>query len=222
LLRALDRLCRKGYGNISRSTSGGEISMQVLGIVCSPRKRGNTEILVKEALAAARKAGARTELVLVAGKHITPCDGCVSCRKTGVCKIKDDMQPIYHQLEAADAVIFGTPVYFCNVSAQAKAIMDRTYLFLGERRLKGKVAAPVMAVRRVGAGQTRSLLYSYFMAHGMIVARGAIGYGREKGEVRQGVGGAHGISALEEARSVGLDVVEMVRQLHQPTTSSFS
>jgi multimeric flavodoxin WrbA len=191
--------------------------MQVLGIVCSPRKRGNTEILVKEALAAARKAGATTELVLVAGKTITPCDACVSCRKTGVCKIKDDMQLIYQQLEMADAIIFGTPVYFCNVSAQAKAIMDRTYLFLGDKRLRGKVAAPIMAVRRVGAGQTRTLLYSYFMSQGMIVARGAIGYGREKGEVKQGVGGAHGVSALEEASSVGLDVVQMVQQLHTPT-----
>jgi multimeric flavodoxin WrbA len=191
--------------------------MQVLGIVCSPRKRGNTEILVKEALAAARKAGATTELVLVAGKTITPCDACVSCRKTGVCKIKDDMQLIYQQLAMADAIIFGTPVYFCNVSAQAKAIMDRTYLFLGDKRLRGKVAAPIMAVRRVGAGQTRTLLYSYFMSQGMIVARGAIGYGREKGEVKQGVGGAHGVSALEEASSVGLDVVQMVQQLHTPT-----
>jgi multimeric flavodoxin WrbA len=191
--------------------------MKVLGIACSPRKRGNTEILVKEALAAARKAGAKTELVLVAGKTITPCDACASCRKTGVCKIKDDMQPIYQQLQMADAIIFGTPVYFCNVSAQAKTIMDRTYLFLGEKSLRGKVAAPIMAVRRVGAGQTRTLLYSYFMAQGMIVARGAIGYGREKGEVKQGVGGAHGVSALEEARSVGLDVVQMVRQLDKPT-----
>jgi len=112
-----------------------------------------------------------------------------------------------------DAVIFGTPVYFCNVSSQAKAIMDRTFLFLGDRRLKGKIAAPVMAARRVGAAQTRSLLYSFFMAQGMIPARGTIGYGREKGDVRQGVGGAHGLSALEEARTVGGDVVQMVQQL---------
>ncbi|MFH0768480.1 MAG: flavodoxin family protein [Chloroflexota bacterium] len=191
--------------------------MKVLGIVCSARKGGNTEILVKEALAAAHEAGAETEIVLVAGKNIAPCDGCSSCRETGVCKIKDDMQAIYKQLEATDAVIFGTPVYFSNVSAQAKAIMDRTYLFLRDRKLKGKVAAPVMAARRVGAAQTRSLLYSYFMAQGMIPVRGAIGYGREKGEVRQGVGGTQGLSALEEARAAGVDVVQMVQQISKPT-----
>ena len=190
--------------------------MKVLGIVGSGRKEGNTEMLVTEALTSSREAGAQTELVSVIGKNIAPCDGCGSCRETGVCHIQDDMQSIYQQLEMADAIIFGSPVYFGSVSAQAKAIMDRTYLFLGDRRLKGKVAAPVLAVRRVGAGQTRNLLYGYFMGQGMIPVRGAIGYGREKGDVKQGVGGAHGSLAFEEARTVGTDIVQMVRQLSKP------
>jgi multimeric flavodoxin WrbA len=190
--------------------------MKVLGIVCSGRKGGNTEMLVTEALASAREAGVQTELVSVIGKNIASCDGCGSCRETGVCHIQDDMQSIYKQLEKANAIIFGSPVYFGSVSAQAKAIMDRTYLFLGDRKLKGKVAAPVLAVRRVGAGQTRNLLYGYFMGHGMIPVRGAIGYGREKGDVKQGVGGAHGSLALEEARTVGTDIVQMLRQLSEP------
>ena len=118
--------------------------MKIIGIVCSPRVGGNTEILVKEALEAAREAGGETELVLVAGKNITPCDGCGACEKDGVCMIEDDMQTIYQQLELADGVIFGTPVYFVNVSAQAKAIIDRTYAFLRTGKLKGKVAAPIV------------------------------------------------------------------------------
>jgi multimeric flavodoxin WrbA len=194
--------------------------MKVLGIVCSPRKGGNTEILVKEALDSAQKAGAKTELVSVAGKNIAPCDGCSSCRQTGVCHIQDDMQPIYQQLEAADAIIFGSPVYFGGVSAQAKAIIDRTFRYLEDpkvpRRLTGKVAAPILAVRRVGAGETRNMLYGYFLGQGMIPVRGGIGYGRGKGEVREGVGGGRDISALEEARNTGTDVVEMVRKLSRP------
>lgn len=190
--------------------------MKVLGIVCSARKGGNTQILVKEALASAREAGAQTELVSVVDKNIAPCDGCGSCRETGVCRLQDDMQSIYQQLETADAIIFGSPVYFGSVSAQAKAIMDRTFSFLPTMKLKGKVAAPILAVRRVGAGQTRNLLYGYFMAQGMIPVRGAIGYGREKGDVKQGVGASISLSAFEEARIVGTDVVHMVRQFSKP------
>jgi len=187
--------------------------MKVLGITCSPRKGGNTEILVREALKGVAAAGGETELVLVAGKDIAPCDGCEACQKNGICKIKDDMQEIYQKLELADGVIFGTPVYFLNVSAQAKAVIDRTYAFLGARKLRGKVAAAVVAVRRVGAGNVLSLLYTYFTVQRMIIAGGGIGYGREKGEVRKGVGGSPAYSALEEARAVGRNVMWMLERL---------
>jgi len=187
--------------------------MKILGIVCSPRKGGNTEILVTEALEGAREAGGETELVLVGDKNIAPCDGCGACHETGACKIKDDMQAIYDQLEQADGIILGTPVYFLNVSAQAKAVMDRTYAFLSSRKLRGKVAAAIVAARRLGAGQVLSLLYPFFTVHRMIVAGGGVGYGVEKGDVRQGVGGSPTLTALEEARAVGRNVVRMVEQL---------
>ena len=196
--------------------------MKILGIVCSPRKGGNTEIMVGEALVAAREtasargAEADTELVLVADKHIAPCDGCGSCRKTGSCWIRDDMPPLYEQMEAADGIIFGTPVYFGDVSAQAKSIMDRTYVFRFGRRLTGKVAGPIVVTRRVGAASTRNILYSFFIAQGMIAVRAGIGYGQAKGDVRQGVGGADGATALGEAVDVGKDVVNMVLQLSKP------
>jgi len=187
--------------------------MRILGIVCSPRKGGNTEILVRAALEAACEAGGETELILVADMNIAPCDGCGACTKNGVCKIKDAMQMVYKQLELADGVILGTPVYFLNVSAQAKAIMDRTYALLRVRKLRGKVAAAIVAARRVGAGEVLSLLYPYFMVHGMVVAGGGIGYGLEKGDVRQGVGGSPSLSALDEARAVGRNVVRMIDRL---------
>ena len=187
--------------------------MKILGIVCSPRKEGNTEILVREALKGASEVGGETELITVADKNIAPCDGCDACQENGICKLKDDMQAIYQQLESVDGVIFGTPVYFINVSAQAKAVMDRTYALLRSRGLRGKVAAALVAARRVGAGQVLSLLYSFFTIHRMIIAGGGIGYGRKKGEVREGVGGSPTLSALEEARAVGKNVVRMVEQL---------
>lgn len=183
---------------------------RVLGIVCSPRKGGNTEILVREALAGVGEVGGETELILVADKEIAPCDGCGACLESGLCKLKDDMQTIYQQLELADGIILGSPVYFVNVSAQAKAVIDRTYPLLGTRKLKGKVAAALVAARRVGAGQVLSLLYTYFTAQRMIIAGGGIGYGSAKGEVRQGTGGSPVLSALEEAKAVGKNVVWMI------------
>ena len=184
--------------------------VKILGIVCSPRKGGNTEILVREALKAVDGAGCETELVLVADKNIHFCDGCGACVENGICKIDDDMQMIYQQLESADGIILGTPVYFANVSAQAKTIIDRTYAPLQARKLRGKVAAAIVVARRVGAGYALSSLYSYFTAQRMIIAGGGIGYGRKRGEVRTGPGGSPTLSALEEARAVGKNVVRMV------------
>ncbi len=183
--------------------------MKVLGIVASPRKGGNTEILVTEALEGAKSAGAEVELFTVADKTIAPCDGCLACGESAVCKIKDDMQELYTKMVEADGIIFGTPVYFSNVSAQAKIIMDRTQSIYRARKLRGKTAAAIVAVRRIGAGSVLSSLYTFFTAHGMMIAGGGIGFGREKGEVRTGVGGSPNLSALEEAKAVGRNVSRM-------------
>ena len=188
--------------------------MKVLGIVCSPRKGGNTEILVREALEAAQQAGAETEIILVADKNIAPCDACDACLKDSICRIKDDMQVIYEAMERADGIIFGTPSYFINVSAQAKAVMDRTYSLLFARKLRGKVAAVIVAARRIGVGQIFSIMYSFFSAHRMVIAGGGAGYGTEKGAVKEGLGvGVGDIKALDEARAIGKSVVRLATQL---------
>lgn len=187
--------------------------MKVLGIVCSPRKGGNTEILMREALKAVEEAGGKFELRLMADMDIAPCDACGACWETGVCKIDDDMQDVYDLLLKSDGVIIGTPVYFINVSAQAKALIDRTYALLRSGKLRGKVAAALVAVRRVGGGQVLSLMYSFFAAQRMVIAGGGIGYGREKGEVKEGPGGSPVFTALEEARALGKSVVRMIARL---------
>ncbi len=187
--------------------------MKILGISGSPRKGGNTEIMMREALAAVQEAGKETELVLLSEKKVSPCDGCLACVQSGICKIKDDMQPIYKEMEAADAIILGTPVYFMNVSAQMKAVIDRTYPYRRNRKLRGKVAGAIVVARRVGAGAVLSLLYSYFQSQRLIIASGGIGYGQEAGKVREGVGSAPDLSALDEARAIGKNVVWMLDHL---------
>jgi multimeric flavodoxin WrbA len=187
--------------------------MRLLGIVGSPRKNGNTEILVKEALKVGAEAGWQTDLFLMSEKQVAGCDACGACFRTGACVIKDDMQELYKLMDQADGILFASPVYFGSVSAQTKAVMDRTFALLGKRSLKDKVAGVIVATRRVGAVQARSLIYAFCIAHGMIVAAGGIGYGREPGDVLQGVGGGINFSALEEARQVGSSIVRMGQKL---------
>ena len=187
--------------------------MRVLGIVCSPRKNGNTEILMNEALKVAREAGCETETFLMSEKHVAPCDACGTCFQTGGCVIQDDMQDLYEMLDRADAILFGSPVYFGSVSAQGKAIMDRMFALLPRRALKDKVAGALVVTRRVGAIQARSLIYAFCIAQGMIVAGGAIGYGREPGDVLTGVGGGIDMSAMEESRLLGANVVHLAKKL---------
>ncbi len=187
--------------------------MRVLGIVGSPRKNGNTEILMKEVLKVAGAAGCETEMFLMSEKKVEPCDACGTCFELGSCVVQDDMQELYAMLDRADAIIFGSPVYFGSVSAQTKAVMDRMFALLGRRALKDKVAGALVVTRRVGAIQARSLLYTFCIAQGMIVAGGAIGYGREPGDVLTGVGGGIDMSAMDEARLLGSNVVQLAKRL---------
>ena len=83
--------------------------MKILAVSGSPRKDGNTVILLNEALKGAQQEGAETELCSVSGKTIASCDACISCRKTGRCHINDDMQELYSKLLEADGIIMGTP-----------------------------------------------------------------------------------------------------------------
>jgi multimeric flavodoxin WrbA len=187
--------------------------MRILGISCSPRKNGNTEILINEALKVAREAGCETETFFMSEKQVKPCDACAACFKVGSCIIKDDMQELYAMMERADGIILGSPVYFHNVTAQAKAVMDRTFSLLGKHPLKDKVAGAIVTTRRIGASQSRALIYDFFIAHGMIVAGGSIGYGRNPGDVLNGVGGGINFTAVDEARMVGTNVIQLAKKM---------
>jgi multimeric flavodoxin WrbA len=99
--------------------------MKVLGIMGSPRRKSNTEILLDKALEGAREAGAEVEKVLVSKLKISPCLEIYACRKDGNCAIKDDMQLLYQKLLEADHVVFASPMFFYGITSQAKAIIDR-------------------------------------------------------------------------------------------------
>ena len=158
--------------------------MKVVGLSCSPRKGGNTEILVGEALGGAKEAGAEVELVSVVGKELKPCDGCWTCSETGKCHIKDDMPAIFEKLLGADGIIIGSPTYHRSVTAQTAAIIQRSVSLTGHR-LQSKVGAPIAVTALDGAWSVITTLYLFFIAHHMFCTDHVMGLGNEKGEVRK-------------------------------------
>jgi multimeric flavodoxin WrbA len=99
--------------------------MLVLGLAGSPRCGGNSEILLDEALDSAAKAGAATEKIMLSELSFSPCTSCGCCETSGVCKFSDDISKVYDRIEASHALILASPVYFYNVTAWAKAVIDR-------------------------------------------------------------------------------------------------
>ena len=100
--------------------------MKVLGIFGSPRRGGNTELLLEEALKGAEKEGAKVERISLSDFTITPCKECHGCDNTGNCVILDDMEKIYPKLLETDVLILASPIFFYGVTAWAKALIDRS------------------------------------------------------------------------------------------------
>jgi multimeric flavodoxin WrbA len=102
---------------------------KVLGIIGSPRKQGNTHLLVSRILEGARDAGAETEILFLGDLTIRECDGCHACWKGNPCNKKDDMCGIYPKIAASDVLVFGTPVYWYGPTALMKGFIDRFVYF---------------------------------------------------------------------------------------------
>jgi multimeric flavodoxin WrbA len=180
--------------------------MKILAICCSPRKGGNTEILLKEALAAAKKEGAETEFFTVVNKNIGPCLACNACRKAGICAQKDDMQPLYDKLLAADGIIFGTPVYFYNMTAQCKTVMDRSVaLDSPARNLNDKVGGIVVVGASFGNASAVKDLGFYFVSRKILYAGYISAYAMEEGGVKALP------KCLEATRNLGRGMVKLVK-----------
>jgi multimeric flavodoxin WrbA len=186
--------------------------IRVVGIVGSPRIGGNTELLLTEALKAATEDGAETELLRLADSEVRPCDACLSCRKTGECRIEDDFKFIFDKMVEADGIILGSPVYFGSATPQAKALIDRAgYLSIAKGRVfENKVGGPMVVARRAGQNFTLAQLLFFFIHQGMIVPGSTywnIAFGREKGEVVKDEEG------IQTARNFGKRIVWLIRKL---------
>jgi len=124
--------------------------MKILGIMGSPRVKGNSDILLSRALAGAKEAGAKVEKIILDRKQISGCKDCKKCNKTGICVIKDDMSEIQEKILDAYAIIHASPVYFWSMTAQMKAYLDRWCVFFAADWNWQKAYYPRMRDKRIG------------------------------------------------------------------------
>jgi len=138
---------------------------KLLGIVGSPRRGGNTHVLVSTMLDAAREQGAAGEIVLLGDLTIRECDGCHACWRGKPCSKSDDMAELYPKLIASDAIIFGTPVYWYGPTALMKALVDRLVYFNcpdNRAKIRGKPAAIAVPYEEEGP-EAAALVVEFFV-----------------------------------------------------------
>jgi len=197
--------------------------MRILGICCSPRKGQATFKAMKVCLAATREVDEAidTELVELAGKKIGPCIACNICKEELTCGIDDEFGELIPVLADKDvaAVIIGTPVYFGSMTAQCKALLDRSVVF---RRngwlLRDKIggALAVGGIRHGGQELTLQTVRAAMLCHDMI----CVGDGQPTGHFGAALysGGENGIETdadgLETARNLGRRVAEVSLKLN--------
>lgn len=102
------------------------MSKKVLIISSTPRKGGNSDKLCDAFAEGAREAGHNVEKLRIADMKIGYCTGCYACQKLGKCAIKDDAAMVLEKMMAADVIVLSSPVYFYSITAQLKALFDRT------------------------------------------------------------------------------------------------
>jgi multimeric flavodoxin WrbA len=196
--------------------------VKIVGINGSPRKGRNTAIMVRAALDEAAKLGAETEFIEISDYKILPCLGCNHCMKENRCSQhdKDDMAKLGEKFLAADAIIFGSPVYFRNVSGQLKTLIDRTrWLRFPKRLLVGKVCGAIAhaGLRNGGQEETNQAILSYFMVQGLIPANGgAVGtmWDSQEGDaIKWKKSAAEDAVAMESSRALGKDVFRLAEKM---------
>ena len=178
--------------------------MYALALSGSPRKGGNTEILLNRVLEPLREGGWETELLQVGGQELRGCLACGKCfeNRNRRCVIERDIfNQVAEKIFRADALILGSPTYFTDVTAEMKALIDRVgfVAMANGRLLAGKIGAAVVAVRRAGSTHAFDSMNHLFLISRMIVPGSTywnMGMGLNPGDVEKDVEGLETMSNL--------------------------
>lgn len=165
--------------------------MKALLINGSPRRNGNTDMMLDALREHLEKGGAEVERYQLGGVAVRGCAACGLCgkRQDGKCAIDDDIiNEVISKILESDAVIIGSPTYFGSVSAEVKALIDRAGLvgMVNRRMFRRKIGAAVVAVRRAGSVEAFHTINNFFHLNQMIIPGSGywtVGYGLRPGEV---------------------------------------
>ena len=189
--------------------------MKAIAFNGSPRKGGNTELLLKAVLAPIAQAGIETELIQIGGQPIRGCLACYQCRKKQDSRCSNDQDPVNEwiaKMIGADAIIMGSPTYFAGMTPEMKALSDRAGFVA---RVNGflfarKVGAAVVAQRRGGAVSVLDSIHHMFLISKMIIPGSTywnFGVGLDPGEVQKDT------EAIENMRDLGTTIAWLVSHL---------
>lgn len=181
--------------------------MQIVGIQSSPRgKNSNTLKLLEAALEGAAETGAETEIVDVARLKIRFCTACDTCHKTGICPLKDDYPVVQEELLAADGIVWSSPNYMMNVTAQLKTVFDRSPIIMHEQLFEGKYGFSLVTAGS-GADEVDFVLgvMNQFMTRGGGNIIGGVGYAAAQGPAAME-------AAVRQAREMGTDLVQAIKE----------
>jgi multimeric flavodoxin WrbA len=190
--------------------------MRVVAFNGSPRKKGNTYLLIQRVFEELKKEGIKTEYIHFGGKPLRGCTACLKCveNKDKKCVLPDDgLNGYVAKMEQAEGIILASPVYFSNVTAEMKALIDRVgYVSKANGTLlRRKVGAGVVAVRRAGATIVYSDLNFFFGIQEMIIPGSSywnLGIGCLPGEVLKDEEG------LKTMENLGKNMAWLLKKLH--------
>lgn len=189
--------------------------MRVVAINGSPRKQGNTDLLLRTVLEPFTKAGADIEFVELAGHAIRGCTACYICfhKQNGKCILtKDLVNDCIAKMAAADVILLGSPNYFTDVTSEMKALIDRCGMVgrANGNLFRRKLGAAVVASGRAGAIHAFDTMNHFFLINQMVIIGSTylnIGLGQEKGEVVDDQDG------LEAMRQLGDNMLWILKKL---------
>jgi multimeric flavodoxin WrbA len=185
--------------------------MEILLVNGSPRKQGNTNILLEEALKGVEDVGLAGEIIQLGDLQITPCIGDFHCTQPGhegECVSTDDMEEIYEKLAICRGIVFGTPVWMWNMTSQMLVFLHRCIAAIARRpsAIKGKAGGLIVVSGRRGNQNVANVFNMFFHDMQMLGPSPVYGYAERKGEIRNDV------HAMKSANELGRCMALIARE----------